>query len=285
MSFLEAYEVRKENFSESLNRALRDLHFPRSESASKLRESLEYSLLGNGKRFRPVLGLLLSEAFGAGPAPVTPWLIAIEMVHTYSLVHDDLPCLDNDDYRRGQPTNHKIFGEDIALLAGDALLTEAFRYLAEQFQKQPEKGIELIRILGEAAGTQGMVTGQIMDVIKSGSPRSLQELNLMHSLKTGALIRATTEGVAVALGVSAEKRELCRKFGSLVGLSFQLKDDLLDSKEKIEKGSFPEALGLAEVEKYLSETTEEAKNILKSMQVPVASGLFQILDYNRERLQ
>lgn len=282
-SFETHYRERQAAVVEFVTQAVRNLATPMAPAVHHLMESVEYSLLQGGKRFRPVLSLLLAEAFGVGPQRILPWATAIEMVHTYSLIHDDLPCMDNDDLRRGQPTNHIKFGESIALLAGDALLTEAFRQVAVGYEAEPGKAIQLIRILSEAAGIQGMVGGQAIDLESKAGKLSLADLKLMHSLKTGALIRATCEGTALVLGLDAEAQTKCLQFGAALGLCFQLKDDLLDSQEKIEKGSFPEVLGLGETQKYLEEVSADAAEILKALSIQ-QGPLHELLKMNSQRI-
>jgi len=191
--------------------------------------------------------------------------------------------MDNDDFRRGEPTNHKVYGEATALLAGDGLLTEAFRCLSEGYEKEPELGLKLVMLLSSAAGLVGMVGGQAMDLKAQKEKISLQELNLMHALKTGALIRICVEGSAVACGLLPDKIELCRNFGQQLGLAFQIKDDLLDSMEtKIELGSFPGILGLEETQKYLEEVTQSAQNLLKKLSAE-KSLLKDLVEYNLHR--
>ncbi len=208
--------------------------------------------------------------------------MAIEMIHTYSLIHDDLPCMDNDDLRRGSPTNHKVFGEPMALLAGDALLTEAFRVISQYFETEPHIGLKLTALLSEAAGVLGMVGGQAIDIQSEKNQRSLQEANLMHALKTGALIRVCTEGAALVCGLPVEKIQQCRSFGENLGLAFQLKDDLLDSQELIEPGSFPALLGIEETKTYLREVSDQALMCLSKMEV--SQGLLrELVDYNQTR--
>lgn len=280
--FSHLYDERKILVSEFLHQNIRTWGGPRSPAIQTLMESVEYSLLQGGKRFRPVLCLMLAESFGVSPKKILPWAASIELVHTYSLIHDDLPCMDDDDMRRGMATNHKVFGEATALLAGDALLTESFLQIALHFEHEPEKMSRLIRILGEAAGVQGMIGGQAMDMSAQKDGLSIPELNLMHGLKTGALIRAATEGTAVVMGLPVDSQEKCRQFGELLGLAFQLKDDLLDSQDEIEKGTFAEALGLAETQKYLEEVHLLAQHCLEKLSI-LEGPLHQLLQMNNQR--
>lgn len=247
-----------------------------------LHQSISYSLSNGGKRFRPLLCLMIAEQYAVGPKRVMPLALAIEMIHTYSLIHDDLPCMDNDDSRRGQPTNHKIFGESTALLAGDALLTEAFHHLARSYMHEPELGLKLISLLGEAAGFNGMVGGQVMDISFQQNKTELPLLKKMHSMKTGALIRVSAEGSAVACGLSQDKISLFREFGEKLGLAFQIKDDLLDAQEKIELGSFPGIIGQQEAENYLLKIQKELEHILTTLEAP-KSLLAQLVEFNLHR--
>lgn len=281
--FLNEMKERKEKVDEALEKYFDHISTPRALGIQELVQSMKYSLLRGGKRFRPVLCLLTAEAFAVHPKRVLPLACAIEMIHAYSLIHDDLPCMDDDDIRRGEPTNHKVFGETTALLAGDGLLTEAFRCLGEGYEKEPELGLKLITLLSTAAGLIGMVGGQAIDLKAQKEKISLQELNLMHAMKTGALIRICVEGTALACGLPTEKVELCRKFGQHLGLAFQIKDDLLDSSEgKIELGSFPGILGLEETQKYLIDVSLDAQDLLKTIGAE-RSLLKDLVEYNLRR--
>lgn len=203
-------------------------------------EAVRYVLAGGGKQVRPLLCLLSTEAFGAHFACALPGAAALEMIHTYSLVHDDLPCMDNDDFRRGRLTAHRVYGEATALLAGDALLTDAFLVLAEssatESHQETSTRLRLVRELAEAAGGQGMVQGQSLDLAWTGKGgASIETLNAIHAAKTGRLLGAAAAMGAVAAGASAEAVRAFRVFGSEVGLAFQIRDDLLDNNESIGK--------------------------------------------------
>lgn len=192
-----------------------------------LLEAMRYSLLAGGKRLRPVLCISFCELCGGAAERALPAAVAIEMVHTYSLIHDDLPCMDNDDYRRGRLTCHKVYGEDIATLAGDALLTAAFRYLS-QLDVPADQALRCVELLSKAAGEQGMVAGQILDL--AGEKRSLseQELREVHRHKTGELIRAACQMGAVLGGGSPEQIQSAGDFAMALGMAFQIRDDWLD---------------------------------------------------------
>jgi len=197
-----------------------------------LLEAMRYSLMAGGKRLRPILVLLAAEACGADPRDAMPAACAVEMVHTYSLIHDDLPAMDDDDLRRGQPTSHVAFGEAMAILAGDALLTRAFEVLAADLP-DPVVAAECCRVLASAGGSDGMVGGQVADLAATDtSPESvddpLQILGAIHRRKTGRLLAASLELGAVVAGAEKQVRESLLDYGQQVGLAFQVADDLLD---------------------------------------------------------
>jgi len=195
-----------------------------------LKEAMEYSVFSEGKRIRPCLAIAACEAMEGQVEDVLPFAAAIEMIHTYSLIHDDLPCMDNDDLRRGRPTCHRVFGEAVALLAGDALLTEAFRVMADSHfcRVPPPVAQKVLYEIAKAAGAAGMVAGQAMDVVYEGKVGTKKIVNFIHRNKTSALIRASV--VTGALVGRADRRHLSRfsAFGEAIGLAFQIKDDLLD---------------------------------------------------------
>lgn len=196
-----------------------------------LREAMEYSLLGGGKRLRPILAIAVCQAANGPVDAVMPYGCAIEMIHTYSLIHDDLPCMDNDDLRRGRPTCHVVYGEAIALLAGDALLTEAFKVMASKGVMAAGQEATACRIIYEvarAAGAEGMVGGQVLDVIYEGREGTKEILDSIHKNKTAALIRAAVLAGALVAGADDEMIARFSTYGDSVGLAFQIKDDLLD---------------------------------------------------------
>lgn len=190
---------------------------------SSLHGATSYALLGGGKRLRPSLVRLFAELEGASSAAALPAALAIEMVHTYSLVHDDLPCMDDDDLRRGRPTCHKVYGEAMAVLVGDTLLTEAFGVLASANSAR-----DAVLVLARAAGGRGMVGGQVLDMTLSGSRSTAEEMRAVHRAKTAALIGAACELGAVAAGATEERRRGARAYGMALGLGFQAIDDVLD---------------------------------------------------------
>lgn len=193
-----------------------------SEPQTKLFDAVEYSLLAGGKRLRPVFAFEFCRLCGGDWKKAAPFAAAIEMIHTYSLIHDDLPCMDNDDYRRGRLTNHKVFGEAMAILAGDALLTDAFAVASTA-------GIaEAIGVLAECAGSLGMVGGQVLDIMSEERVLTEQEVIDIQTRKTGALINAACVTGAMAGGANQEQIEAAAKFAGALGLAFQIRDDMLD---------------------------------------------------------
>jgi len=207
--------------------------------AGRLFEAMRYSLLAGGKRLRPVLALAACEAVGGALDAALSLACAIEMIHTYSLVHDDLPCMDDDDLRRGRPTNHKVFGEAIATLAGDGLLTDAFKVLAaaatsSRSSRAAQALLETIAELADAAGSAGMVGGQVIDLLGEGQTLALDELEHLHSKKTGALFVAAVCGGARLGGANAAQLASMREYAQALGLAFQVIDDLLDVESSSE---------------------------------------------------
>lgn len=218
---LDAHRLRVEEW-------LRDC-FREREPRGDLYDAMRYSLMAGGKRIRPVLLMETCRICGGDLDKVLPFAGAIEMIHTYSLIHDDLPCMDDDDLRRGRPTNHKVYGEATAVLAGDGLLTAAFEFMLDpSVTLPPERVLEAAGILARAAGGRGMVGGQVLDMAGEGHSLGLREVEELQRLKTGALITAALEmGWAVA-GGTEEQREALRRYGAALGLAFQIQDDILD---------------------------------------------------------
>lgn len=196
-----------------------------------LRDSMEYMLFSEGKKIRPILAIATCESLGKPIESLLPFACAIEMIHTYSLIHDDLPSIDNDDLRRGRPTCHKVFGEAIAILAGDALLTEAFRVMSDKRYTESVSSKTVKRIIFEiaqAAGAEGMVGGQVMDVMYDGREGSKSIVDYIHMHKTCALIRASVRVGAIMGGANAKQLRSLTHYGECVGLAFQIVDDVLD---------------------------------------------------------
>ncbi|MPL93611.1 hypothetical protein SDC9_39745 [bioreactor metagenome] len=243
-------------------------------------DSASYSLNIGGKRIRPILFLLTYNLYKDNYKDTIEMASAIEMIHTYSLIHDDLPCMDNDDLRRGMPTNHKKFGENIAVLAGDMLLNEAMSLMIKFSIEHGEKALKAAREIAEAAGPEGMIGGQIVDVINEGKSISKKELFYMHNKKTGELIRVSIVAAAILAGAPTKDIEILNKFGNKLGLAFQIKDDILDiigdvsklgknikSDENNHKSNFITLFGLEDCKKECENLTNECLELLKGLSV------------------
>jgi geranylgeranyl diphosphate synthase type II len=246
-----------------------------------LLDSIRYSLQSGGKRFRPNLIFLLSEALELDYTRVIPFAAAIECIHTYSLIHDDLPSLDNDYWRRNRPTNHILFGEATALLAGDALLTESFQIISRYYHNLPEVGLELVNIISKASGISGMIGGQIMDIKAKTTLASKDETILIHKLKTGALISSCCQGVA-CIASSNYKFQL-KEFGDHLGFAFQLKDDFLDfDPKKPEPCNLVSSLGEDPAKKILTEISLKAESALREVNL-LTNNLKSLISFNLQR--
>ena len=241
-------------------------------------DSASYSLNIGGKRIRPLLMLLTYNMYKNNWKDIIEFSAAIEMIHTYSLIHDDLPCMDNDDLRRGKPTNHKVYGENIAVLAGDALLNEAMILLMDFSIKNGKDALVAAREIAYAAGADGMIGGQVVDIINEGKKISKEELNYMHLKKTGELIRASIVAGAILAEVDKSEIELLNKFGLNLGLAFQIKDDILDVTGDVKKlgkntladgnkSNFITMYGLEECKVMCENLTDECIAILEKISV------------------
>ena len=227
--FKEIWAARTKLIEENLQRELRST----PSVDEKLLQAMEYSLLSGGKRLRPILLMAAADAISNEGEKFLPVACAVEMIHTYSLIHDDLPAMDNDDYRRGKLTNHKVFGDAIAILAGDALLTLAFEVMTRQ-ETSPQTLIKVIREISTAAGIGGMAGGQSVDIQSEGKKLNLRTLRKMHLAKTGALFCAAIRSGAILAGASDEKLNALTKYAENFGLAFQITDDILDATGNIE---------------------------------------------------
>ena len=254
--------------------------FRDDERYSDLQEAMEYSLLAGGKRLRPVLVLECCRLCGGDPDKAIPFAAAVEMIHTYSLIHDDLPAMDNDDMRRGRPTNHKVYGEATAILAGDALLTAAFEQLAKA-DLPAQRIVEAVTCLSRCAGAPGMVGGQVLDMAGEGRSLSIRELEQLQSLKTGALISAAAQLGCIAAGGTGEQRAGITTYAQALGRAFQIRDDMLDeistaeelgkpigSDRANEKSTFLTALGLERCRELVDELTNTAIRALDGFEQP-----------------
>lgn len=245
---------------------------------SLIYDAANYSLNVGGKRIRPILFMLVYNMYKGKDKEIIDMAAAIEMIHTYSLIHDDLPCMDNDDLRRGKPTNHKVYGENIAVLAGDALLNEAMILLMDFSIKNGKYALVAAREIAYAAGADGMIGGQVVDIINEGKKISKEELNYMHLKKTGELIRASIVAGAILAEVDKSEIELLNKFGLNLGLAFQIKDDILDVTGDVNKlgkntladgnkSNFITMYGLEECKVMCENLTDECIAILEKISV------------------
>ncbi len=254
---LTAYlDSKKESIEQALDSCLPDTN----SQPAQLHHSIRYSVLAPGKRVRPTLVLAAAEAVGGDPANVMLTACALECVHAFSLIHDDLPCMDNDDYRRGRLTNHKVYGEAIALLAGDALLALAFQLIAENAACAPlDRVLPTLRLIAKASGTWGMVGGQVVDMESQGQEVAPETLHYIHAHKTGALLTASVVAGGTLAGASQSQIIALEAYGKHVGLAFQIADDILDvigdqavigkpvgSDEERDKATYPKLYGLDE---------------------------------------
>ena len=268
-------ENRSQEYRESIENYLKDFYSRFSDLPQKqLFEAMSYSLLAGGKRLRPILALEFCRICGKDWHDALPFAAAIEMIHTYSLIHDDLPCMDNDDYRRGRPTNHKVYGEGMAVLAGDALLTDAF--MVASGSCHPQKA-EAISVLAECAGSLGMVGGQVLDINSEERVLTEQEVLDIQSRKTGALISAACAMGAIAGNATEAQYDAACQFAAGLGLAFQIRDDMLDvigTREEMGKGvgtdekknTFVRLYGLEKCEELVKKYTDyalEALNIFE----------------------
>ena len=213
--------------------ALRDICTSFVSTPGILRDAMEYMLFSNGKKIRPILAIAACEAKGKNADDFLPCFCTLEMIHTYSLIHDDLPCVDNDDMRRGRPTCHKAFGEAVAIMAGDGLLTEAFRVLTDpRFSERvsPRISRQIVFEIASAAGAEGMVGGQVMDIIYENKEGTKNILHYIHSHKTAAMLRAAVRVGALAGGAKARELRNFTRYGDAIGLAFQIMDDILDAE-------------------------------------------------------
>jgi geranylgeranyl diphosphate synthase type II len=226
-----ALAAMREDVDAALDRGLP----PESAWPATIHRAVRYSLFAGGKRIRPALVIAAGEAVGGAREELMPLACAVEMIHTYSLIHDDLPAMDDDDLRRGKPTSHKVFGEAVAILAGDALLTRAFHLMAEVPEGWDEarvrRRVRATAILGEACGTTGLIGGQVMDLESEGRPIDAGDLERLHRAKTGALLSACVRGGAVLGGAGEEDLGRLSRYASAIGLAFQVVDDVLDATE------------------------------------------------------
>ena len=282
MGFQETYQMYQEAVEEYLNGL-----FLGERPYGKLQEAMRYSLLSGGKRVRPVLSCAFAALFGADWRRAVPLGCALELIHTYSLIHDDLPCMDDDDLRRGRPICHKVYGETLAVLAGDALQPAAFAILAAAPGLTEAQRLDAVAVLARAAGGDGMVAGQVLDL--DGKCRNREQVESLHRSKTGAMMEAAAELGCVAVGASPEQRKAARDYAGAVGLAFQIRDDMLDviadagefgkpigSDREEGKTTFVDLMGLAGCEGEIAACTERAKAALRDF--PGKGFLLELAD-------
>jgi geranylgeranyl diphosphate synthase, type II len=243
-----------------------------SDEPTALHSAMRYSALDGGKRIRPILTLAAAEAVGGSIEDALPAACAIECIHAFSLIHDDLPCMDDDDFRRGKPTNHKVYGEATALLGGDALLAVAFDLLAQTPSSVPAHAVvETLGLVSRATGAAGMTGGQALDLEAEGKQVALRDIERIHKLKTGALIEAAVVAGAIIGGADENQKKAFSDYGQAIGLAFQIVDDLLDligdqnkigktvgSDLKKDKATYPSLLGIEESKRLASQAIERA---------------------------
>jgi len=278
------------SLSEAIEQSMDELTPPKTKYPGVLYDSMRYSLFAGGKRLRPVLTLATVDALGGDVEEALPIAATLEMIHTYSLVHDDLPAMDNDDYRRGKLTNHKVYGDAVAILAGDALLTQAFQVISSL--QMPGRERLLLRVINELAnGAFDMVAGQVADMENEGRKATAETLAFIHAHKTGALLTASVRMGAIIAEASEEQLQALTTYSQRIGLAFQVVDDILDvvgDAEKIgkavgadaasEKSTYPVLYGLEESRAIVRRLTDEAHQALASVGLE-NSRLSQIADW------
>lgn len=254
-------------------------HFIEGEGpTAELLKAMTYSLFAGGKRLRPILCMASASAVGGREKDVLPIACGLECIHTYSLIHDDLPAMDDDDFRRGRPSNHKVFGEALALLAGDGLLTEAFHLMAAGSPEEAGAALvrlKVIRLIAQASGCQGMVGGQVADILSEGKKVEFPVVQFIHEHKTGALIRASVVAGALMGGGSDDQIDCLDQYGERIGLAFQISDDILDiegdkdtmgkatgADDRKGKATYPALLGLKRSKEIETRLSEEAVSLL-----------------------
>ena len=282
MNSRDSYAVLREKKTAEIEAVLRN-YLPQKEGCQKIiMEAMEYSLMAGGKRLRPMLMGETYRLFGGEGKIIEPFMAAIEMIHTYSLVHDDLPAMDNDDYRRGRLTTHKVFGEDFGILAGDALLNYAYEVMISAVCAASPENMKncagAAAVIARKAGIFGMVGGQSLDVLLTDKPVNEKEMEFIFNLKTGALIEAAFMAGAILAGAGKECVSQLEKAGNLVGVAFQIKDDILDvtstqevlgkpvfSDEKNNKTTYVTLYGMEKAAADVENMSEKAESIVKSI--------------------
>ncbi|MDF2503331.1 polyprenyl synthetase family protein [Clostridium sp.] len=270
--------MKVENLKNEIDIWLKNYFDNKGTYNKKIYEAMKYSVDIGGKRVRPILHCITYEMYDKNYNRVMPIAGAIEMIHTYSLIHDDLPCMDNDDLRRGHPTNHKVFGDALAVLAGDGLLNEAMNIMFDFCTDKGKDELSACKIISNSAGAEGMIGGQVVDILSEGKKISYETLSYMHRKKTGALIRASILSGAIIAGASDNDLDKLSSFGSKLGLAFQIKDDVLDidGNESVmgkpvksdidnDKTTFVTTFGLEDCRNKCKELTKECLGILSDL--------------------
>jgi geranylgeranyl diphosphate synthase type II len=294
---MDFYEKQK-NYGNIVNDYLENIIKENELLEKSVYSAMRYSLLAGGKRLRPVLSLAVCEMLGGDVNEVLPFACAIEMIHTYSLIHDDLPAMDNDDYRRGKLTNHKVYGEAIAILAGDGLLNLAFETMLESMTKKCDNMVNKVKAaqyIAKAAGVRGMIAGQVVDIESEDKEVPFETLEYMHRHKTGALIKAPVVSAAIICNASEEDLHSLDGYAENLGLAFQIKDDILDvegsteklgkkvgSDESNNKTTYVSLYGLEKAKQMLRETTTKANNYIEKFGQK-ADFLRELAEYLVER--
>ncbi len=280
MNFKEKYDI----WLKKVNQALQEYVVVKQTPEKNVYESMRYSLMAGGKRLRPVMALAVCDLFDVNVNKILPYACAIEMIHTYSLIHDDLPAMDNDDYRRGRLTNHKVYGEAMAVLTGDALLNYAFEIMLndvlsgdlEEKSYSMASKIRAMSLIANASGVSGMIGGQVVDLESEGKDISKELLDYMHKCKTGAMIKVSLLAAAAICNAKEDEFLALEKYSEKIGLAFQIKDDILDVEGNLEalgkmvgsdeannKSTFVSLYGLEESKKILNNITDEAIDALE----------------------
>jgi geranylgeranyl diphosphate synthase, type II len=275
-----------------------DRYLPKSSTKpSTLHKAMRYSLFAGGKRLRPVLTIAAAEACGGSDRSALPLACAVECIHTYSLIHDDLPCMDDDDFRRGKPTSHKVFGEGVAVLAGDALLTFAFQLVGAARENKRYGHGALLREVAVASGSLYLIAGQVADLEGEGRKTTWKQLQYIHERKTSALLACSIRLGAMSAQATPEQLKALTKFGYNLGMAFQVIDDILDATKTTEqlgktagkdakagKATYPAILGMKRAEEEAARYTKAATDALKSLKGKAnCTRLFQLAEYLLQR--
>ncbi|MDW7657323.1 MAG: polyprenyl synthetase family protein [Bacillota bacterium] len=285
------FQARYQAWQDKIERALPVYVGEQNEAEGGLVvEAARYSLLAGGKRLRPVLFLAVTAMLGQSVDRILPFACAVEMIHTYSLIHDDLPCMDDDDLRRGRPTCHKVFGEAMAVLAGDYLLNRAYEVLLDAIDPDCPETVTAVRLISRAAGGRGMIGGQVLDLIAEQQKPDAKALEQMHRMKTGALLSAPVEAAALLACAEADAAASLAAFGAAIGLAFQIRDDILDvtsdaaimgkttgKDDRDGKSTYVTLFGLTQAGKLLEQATCSAQAELDKLEPDYDISFLRVL--------